>query len=470
MFVHLANGVNATAVEKYARDCFENGIYIRALQVIKGKEPMLRLAFEPHGFDDPMHMYSLSKSFTSVACGICIDNGLLSKDTRICELFADKMPENISQELSELKLSDLLSMQSGHEVCALASMRWAEDSLKAFFEQSFAYKPGTTFVYDTGATCVCAAAVERVTGMKLVDFLDEKLFKILDIKKPRWVECRDGQTLGGTGLYISSNDLTKFGMMLKSKGVYNGIRIVSEEYLADATSVHSVDINNGSPDWTAGYGFQFWQNARGGFRGDGAFGQLCMVFPEEDTVVTLLGEVGNMSSEVQKLYTLLDTMYGDNADASSLSEFVSNAYKPNKTECFNNDISFTVAENAVGINTIRLFGESLLHVEMQTDYGKKEFVCGNGEYILNHVMLKCMNPTIVYLDPSIGRVERINVFASYELLENGIINITLRHQDNCHVQRWTLDTINGKLDIALHVGGLSCTSFSLSPVVVEAAE
>ncbi len=468
MFVYLAKGVNADAVDKYVRGCAENGIYIRALQVIKGKEPMIRLAFEPYGFDDPMHMYSLSKSFTSIACGICIDRGLLSKDTKMCELFSDKMPENISKELSEMKLSDLLSMQSGHGVCALDKMRWAEDSLKAFFEQPIVHKPGTTFIYSTGATCVCAAAVERVTGMKLVDFLDENLFRKLDIKKPRWAECRDGQTLGGTGVYLSSNDITKFGMMLKNKGVYNGERIVSEEYIADATSLHSVDVNNGSPDWTAGYGFQFWLNARGGFRGDGAYGQLCMVFPEEDTVVTLMGEVANMPLEVLKIYDLLDTMYGESTDSSSLEQFIENAYKPNKTESFNNDISFTVEDNEEGIKGIRLFGESLLHVALDTDYGKKEFVCGNGEYILNHVMLKCMNPTIITLDPALWTIERVSAFASYEIADNGKIKITLRHHDTCHVQHWTLDIEKNRLDIALHVGGLSRTSFLLSPVVAEA--
>ena len=108
-------------------------------------------------------------------------------------------------------------MQSGHSTCVLSEMRWAEDSIRAFFEQPTTYEPGTTFVYSTAATCVCAAAVERVTGMKLVDFLDERLFKKLDIKKPVWRECRDGQTLGGIGLELSNSDVLKLGILLKNK-------------------------------------------------------------------------------------------------------------------------------------------------------------------------------------------------------------------------------------------------------------
>ena len=423
--LYLAKGVNAENVEKYVKESAANGINIRALQVIKGKEPMIRLAFAPYDFETPMHLYSLSKSFTSTAVGICIDEGLLSPSTKMCELFADKMPENMSEGLKALTLHDLLSMQSGHSACVLRDIRWADDTVKAFFEQEMQHTPGTTFAYSTAATCVCAASVERVTGKKLVDFLDERLFQKLGIEKPTWWECRDGQTLGGTGLHLSSDSITKFGVMLKNKGTYNGERIVSEEYLAMATRHHSIDLNNGSPDWTAGYGYQFWINDREGYRGDGAFGQLCMILPSIDTVVTVMGEVGNMALEVELVYKLLDTMYGEETDSASLSEYLETSYMTKKNESgFNNDVSFTVAENRTDIEKLRIFGENLLHVEMTAPYGKKEFVCGNGEYILNHYCAKNITPSITFLDPAVDTVERHSVFAAYEILEDGRILIT----------------------------------------------
>ena len=467
MGLYIANGVSATAVENYIRECSENGIFIRALQVVKGKEPMLRIAFEPYDFTSPMHLYSLSKSFTSTAVGICVDEGLLSPQTKMCELFADKMPEEMTDALRKVTLHDLLSMQSGHTACVLDKIRWADDTVKAFFEQPTTYEPGTVFAYSTAATCMCAAAVERVTGKKLVDFLDERLFKKLGIEKPVWRECKSGQTLGGTGLELSSDDITKFGMMLKNKGVYNGERIVSEEYLALATSHHSIDVNNGAPDWTAGYGYQFWLNDREGYRGDGAFGQLCMVFPINDTVVTVMGEVGNMALDVQLVYKLLDTMYGENCDSSSLEALTKTAYAAKKSCDFNNDLSFTVAENKAGVNTLRIFGEKLLHVEMNTDYGKKEFVCGNGEYILNHYMIKNLVPSITFLDPAVDTVERVSVYAAYEIADDGKITVTLRHKNTCHVQRWVIDVAENKVDIKLHVGDMICNHFDLAPITNE---
>lgn len=462
MAVYIAEGINAQAVEKYVRDCVANGTNPRAFQLLKNNKPLIRMAFSPYCFDEPMHLYSLSKSFTSVACGICIDEGLLSFDTKMCELFADKMPAEMSDGLKEMKLCDLLSMQSGHAACVLESMRWAEDSVKAFFEQPLVHKPGTTFAYSTAATCVCAAAVERVTGRKLVDFLDERLFSKLGITKPRWLECRDGQTLGGTGLFLSSDDITKFGVMLYNKGVYNGERIVSGEYLAEATKKHSVDVNNGSVDWTAGYGYQFWMNARGGFRGDGAYGQLCLVFPDEDIVMTMQAEAGNMAKEVELIYQLMDSMYGEGGSVEALEQLSETLYAPEKGNPFNGELEFGVADNPAEIRKLRFFGENLLHIEMDTDYGKKELVCGNGEFILNHVILKNMSPCIVFHDPAINTLERLSVFAAYHVNDDGTVSVTLRHKNTCHVQHWTIDASAKKLSINLLAGDLLCKEFELN--------
>ena len=467
MALYLANGVNADAVYNYIKENSDNGIFIRAMQIIKGKEPMLRMAFEPYDFETPMHLYSLSKSFTSTAVGICIDEGLLSPDTKMCELFADKMPEEMTDALREVKLHDLLSMQSGHTACVLDQIRWLDDPVKGFFAIPTVHKPGTVFAYSTAATCMCAAAVERVTGKKLVDFLDERLFKKLGIEKPVWRETTSGQTLGGTGLELSSDSITKFGVMLKNKGTYNGERIVSEEYLALATKHHSIDLNNGSPDWTAGYGYQFWINDREGYRGDGAFGQLCMIFPSIDTVVTVLGEVGNMALEVELIYKLLDTMYGESTDASALNALTETAYAAKPSKDFNNDISFTVAENRAQVKGLRLFGEKLLHVVLDTEYGMKEFVCGNGDYILNHYNIMNLMPSITFLDPAVNSVERASVFAAYEIADDGKLLLTLRHYNTCHVQHWVIDTVENKVDIRLHAGDMICNRFDLTPVTVE---
>ena len=462
MSVYLAEGISPKAVENFIRKCSEKSINIRAVQIVKNGIPLVRVALEPYTLDEPCYLYSLSKSFTSIACGMCIEDGTLSLDTKMCELFADKMPETLTEEHKMMTLADLLSMQNGHDECALVYMRTAEDSLKTFFEMPVSYKPGTVFTYDSGSTCVCAAAAERACGKKLVEFLDERLFSKLDIKKPRWDECMDGQTFGGTGLYLSSDDIIKFGTMLINNGVYNGQRIIGEDYIKLATSKHASTDSNGAPDWVAGYGYQFWLNGEDGFRGDGAYGQFCYVFPKSDTVVALTGESGNTAEEVNFLYELLGDMYGDEGDLGSLTELTKSVYKPAPvTDGFNKDLSFTVAENRSDIREMRFFGERLLHIEFRTDYGKKEIVCGNGEYILNHVMLKNLCVGLDTRDERKDTIERVNLFACYEINGEGL-KVTLRHQDKPHTQHWYVDLEKGKIDIRLMVGTIQTTELTLT--------
>lgn len=462
MAVYLADGINIKSVERFVRTCTENNVNFRALQIVKKGDPLVRVSLEPYGFEEPCYLYSLSKSFTSVACGICFDEGILSADTKMYDLFKDKYPENPCQELLDLTLGDCLSMQSGHGECAMVYMRTAEDSLKSFFEQKMHHQPGTVFCYDTGATCVCAAAVEHATGKKLVDFLYEKMFSKMNIEKPRWDTCIDGQTLGGTGLYLSNDDIVKFGTMLINKGVYNGQRIVSEEYLKEASKVQASTAGNGSPDWTSGYGYQFWRNGRCGYRGDGAFGQYCLVLEEEDTVVALTAESADSVLELNCVYELLDNLYGNEGDMETLVTLTKSVYRPAPVVGgFNKDLCFDVAENKSDISKIRFFGENLLHIEMETAYGKKEIVCGNGEYILNHVLLKNLCVGLDIRDERKDTIERVNLLATYETNGSGIINVTLRHYDKPHTQHWTIDLNSNKISINLLVGTIQTTELTL---------
>ncbi len=465
MSVYIAEGISPLAVKAFFKNCSDNSMNIRALQIVKKGQPLVRVTVPPYNFEEKCYLYSLSKSFTSLACGICIDDGKLSADTKMAELFADKMPENISPELEKMTLGDLLSMQSGHAGCVLPFMRTAEDSLKAFFAQPFVIEPGKAFCYDTGATCVCAAAVERVTGEKLVDFIYERMLSKMDIAKPRWDECMDGQTFGGTGLYLSNNDIVKFGTMLINKGVYNGQRIISEEYLAQATKKQSLEPDDSIKKWTAGYGYQFWLNGRGGFRGDGAFGQFCFVLPEDDTIVVFTGESMNTTGEMDFMFEMLDNLYGNDGDAESLVNLVEGIYKPNPViGGFNDDISFSVEENSSDIRRIRFFGEKLLHVEMETDYGKKEVVCGNGEYILNRVMLKNLCVGLDARDERRDTIERLSLYCAYEMTDSKHLKLTLRHKDRPHTQHWYIDLEEGKIDIKIMAGIITTTFLKLNPL------
>ena len=133
-------------------------------------------------------------------------------------------------------------------------------------------------------------------NMSVPEVLARYVFPVLGIDDFHWDICRDGHCQGGTGLHISCEDVAKLGLLYLGKGVYNGQRVLSEEWVEMATSKQT-ESKGGTPDWQAGYGFQFWRNAQEGFRADGAFGQLCLVLPEREIVISVITETEETKDE-----------------------------------------------------------------------------------------------------------------------------------------------------------------------------
>lgn len=426
----LGCGVTKASLAAFIRRAHESGVDIHALSYRKNGQVAAELALPPYAFDQRAQLYSLSKSFTSIAVGIAADEGLLRADEKIADIFPDKLPADAPEAAREARLCDLLSMQSGHAVCALESMLEG-DPVAKFLQAPMPHKPGTTFVYSTGATCVCAAAVERRAGMPLTDYLEERLFRPLGIARPRW-KTLGGVTLGGVGLYLSAADLVPFAEMLRCGGVYNGRRIVSEQWIKAATSRHSIDMNNGSHDWTAGYGYQFWLNDNGkGYRGDGAFGQLCIVIPDRGVTFILLAEATNMQREMD---VIMDFIEHDDAPDGP-DELPGALYTPAPTEQTAFSRVWTCEENAAGIRTLRLDcdGETL-RITKTDARGEQTITAGNGRYAVSSYTMTKLYPCISQLE-AYAPFEELKTAAFYTLGDGGV-DITLRHLESPHTEYW----------------------------------
>ncbi len=212
------------------------------------------------------------------------------------------------------------------------------DIVKAFMSIEPEYEPGTHFAYNNSGTYMLSEIVTKVTGMTMMDFLSYRLFEPLGITDIRWDTFKSGRNQAAVGLHASADDLMKLGVLYLNKGVYNGKRILSEEWVAAATSIHSDNSNNGTEDWTSGYGFQFWMNAREGYRGDGAFGQLVVVLPERDMVVVEQSYTMDMQKQMAAVYELVDNLYSkDNTSAEEFESSVLALNAPQETDVFNAD-------------------------------------------------------------------------------------------------------------------------------------
>lgn len=261
----------------------------------------------PYRRDEPHELFSLSKSFTATAVGIASAEGLLDIDTPVLDFFPDGAPAEPGDHLRALHLRQLLTMTTGHRHEPEIFGPLPEDTtlVGAFLAAPVEMRPGTTFLYNTAATYVQSAIVQEVTGQTVRDYLMPRLFAPLGIDEPQWDESRDGVNLGGFGLWLKTRDIARFGQLLMQRGAWDGEPLIDPEWIAEATMKQTSNGSWPTSDWDQGYGFQFWMNTVGGFRGDGAFGQICIVLPEHDLVVAATAAVRDMQSEFRWIWNEL---------------------------------------------------------------------------------------------------------------------------------------------------------------------
>jgi hypothetical protein len=200
---------------------------------------------------------------------------------------------------------------------------------RGFFEVPVLHEPGTHFLYNTGATYMLSAIVQKTTGMKLLDYLQPRLFEPLGIQQAKWDESPQGINVGGTGLHIKTEDIARFGQLYLQKGRWNGHQILPEAWIEEATRSHISNGDDPASDWAQGYGYQFWRSRHGLYRGDGAFGQYCIVMPEQDAVLAMTGGVDDMQKPLNLVWELLlpamqsDTLPDDAAAHETLTNKLS---------------------------------------------------------------------------------------------------------------------------------------------------
>ena len=257
--------------------------------------------------NEPHMLYSHSKSFTSSAIGFLVDDGKLDLDERLVDIFPEAVPPDPSENLRQLRVRDLLTMNAGKKDHLL---RDGGDWVKEFFAMDFAKKPGTGFRYDSDATYMLAAIVERRTGRKLMDFLKERMFDRIGIASAWSTVSPQGVACGGWGMNMTTREIARFGQLYLRQGEWNGEYVLSPYWAALATMRHTWSgwkdvgpkVLGEGGDWEQGYGFQFWRCRHGAFRADGAFGQYTVVLPALDLVVSINAGLRDMGKELDLVW------------------------------------------------------------------------------------------------------------------------------------------------------------------------
>jgi len=308
-------GVSSKAVAEYIEAADKQINTMHSVMVVRHGHVIAEAWWKPEAADKPHVLASLSKSFTSTAVGLAIEEGKLHLDDPILKFFPEDAPKDPSDNLKALTVKDLLTMSGGHETEPKSGA--GGPTVKTFLAHPFEHKPGTHFQYNTMGTYTLSETVTKATGQTVLDYLKPRLFEPLGIESPRWDKSSEGYSLGGYGLYLKTEDIAKFGQLYLQKGKWNGKQLVPEKWVEMATS-KQVDNDKESHakmggDWTQGYGFQFWRCTHNAFRGDGAAGQFCLVIPEKDVVIAITANTGDMQKELNVVWEKLYPAFDDHA-------------------------------------------------------------------------------------------------------------------------------------------------------------
>ncbi|KQO60185.1 serine hydrolase domain-containing protein [Curtobacterium sp. Leaf261] len=297
--------------------------FVRALETTPDVEPhslmLLRHGqvvaegwWAPYRADRVHLLYSLSKSFTAAAVGIAVGEGLVDLDATVLSYFPELDADITDERSRRILVRHVLAMASGHssETVERARELDPDNLVRGFLLLPPDEEPGTVFAYNQPCTYSLGAIVRRVSGGSLLDYLRPRLLGPLGIDDVAWVRDDTGAELGFSGLHATTSAIAALGQLYLQRGVWDGTRILSEEWVEAATQLQVRNDDEENPDWSQGYGFQFWM-ARHGFRGDGAYGQFCVMLPGLDVVLAMTGQSIDMQAVLDAAWEHLLPAIGD---------------------------------------------------------------------------------------------------------------------------------------------------------------
>lgn len=407
-----SQGLPSKAIWEFV-DAVEQEIHdVHTFMLLRHGNVIAEGAWSPYGLQRPHMLFSLSKSFTSTAIGLAVHEGRLSTGDTVISFFPESVPAEISDHLAGLKIHHLLAMCTGHDEDTTPFLHQASDGdwVKAFLAQPLKHEPGTHFLYNTGATFVLSAILQKVTGITLLEYLQPRLLEPLGIRNATWESNPQGIHVGGWGLAINTEDIARFGQLYLQNGRWHGVQLVPETWVKLATSKHISSGSKDDNDWEQGYGYQFWRCRHNAYRGDGAFGQYCIIMPDQDCVLAITGGLGDMQPPLNLIWKhLLPAMSSSPLppaspeDQKRLGEKLSSlAYLPpqgNTTSPMATKVSgkrYQIDPHPVKFERVQFdFSQPECIFRVWNGFGEQTIHCGSGVWRDGYAALFEHNPKLV---------------------------------------------------------------------------
>jgi len=390
-----SQGISSSTILNFVEAIEKNVSEFHSFMLMRHGHVVAEGWWSPHAPERPHMLFSLSKSYTSSAIGLAVAEGRLTVHDKVISFFPDDLPDTVSDNLAAMSVHDILAMATGHAEDTTGFMREKFDDnwVKGFLTMPVEHQPGTHFVYNSGATYMQSAIIQKLTGMRLLDYLTPRLFEPLGIEGATWQQSPQGIDTGGWGLSIKTEDIANFGQLYLQKGVWQGKQILPESWIAAATSKQISNASNQQVDWQQGYGYQFWCCRHNAYRGDGAFGQYCVVMPDQDAVLAITSGLGDMQIPLNIVWEHLlpamgEALPADDAACDALKRKLSSlAYAPpqgQKSSPLAEKISrkiYQLEPNDSKFESISFdFSKPEPVITFQTAHGSVPITCGSGNW------------------------------------------------------------------------------------------
>lgn len=297
-------GISSQSILDFIRREKEHSNELHSLQVIRHGKRCFFGCFAPYNKEAEHILFSFSKSLTSTAIGFAEQEGLLNLKEKLVDIFPEKCPEKMSDNLKEADIYSLLTMTCGHAQEIHVSREEEADWIRIFLAHEFTYRPGTTFQYNTAGTNLLAAILRKRSGLNVTEYLKPRLFDVIGIPAVECWKIADGTEMGGAGMYLSPESMARFAQFVLNKGSWEGRQLLSADWFERASARQVASVSEVYPttssEWMQGYGFQYWRcTPEGSFRADGAYGQFAVFYPKQDAAVIIT----SCSSDTNTLLT-----------------------------------------------------------------------------------------------------------------------------------------------------------------------
>jgi CubicO group peptidase (beta-lactamase class C family) len=457
-------GVSSQGIIDFLNAAAKSKHEFHSLMILRHGKVIAEGWWNPYRPDLKHTLYSTSKSFTATAVGFAVSEKKLSVDDKVISFFPDQLPDTVSPFLAEMKVKDLLSMSAGQDPDPTFSTVVNDSNwVKGFLSKPVVHQPGTKFLYNTLATYMLSAIVQKVTGEKVVDFLKPRLFDPLSIEGADWEVDPHGINCGGWGLRLKTEDMAKFGQLFLQKGNWKGKQVLPASWIEEASTLkiyQAPDVpqsTKDSSDWMQGYCYQMWRCRNNCFRADGAFGQYIIVMPDQDAVIAITCETGDMQSELDLVWDYLlpaikNSKLPENTDLSAALKgrlamlalpVASSGNSPVVSSISGK--TFTFPANDKHLDNLNLqFSDSICKVAMRIDSNDYNLAFGAGHWARGETTLTGPNLLLAAKAHNVG-LPPAKIAGNFNWKDGSTLELVLRYIESPHTETITCNFNNKKV-------------------------